>query len=90
MTPAIAQMVLGRACEGQTQKPRSLIGDLSNREKEIVSCISEGLTNKEIAQRLRLAEKTVRNNVSAILTKLNVERRAHAVALYVREKGNFS
>ena len=86
----IAQMVLGRACEGQTQKPKSPIGELSSRETEIISCISEGLTNKEIAERLRLAEKTVRNNVSTILTKLNVERRAHAVALYVREKGNFS
>lgn len=54
--------------------------DLTAREREILDLIAAGLGNHEIARRLVLSEKTVRNNVSAILTKMQVSDRAAAVA----------
>jgi len=52
---------------------------LSDREREILSLVAQHLTNPEIARRLDLAEKTVRNNVSNIFTKLQVAGRAEAI-----------
>jgi len=54
--------------------------DLTAREREILDLVATGLGNHEIARRLFLSEKTVRNNVAAILTKLQVPDRAAAVA----------
>ncbi|MDQ2909332.1 MAG: response regulator transcription factor [Candidatus Eremiobacteraeota bacterium] len=52
------------------------IGDLSSREFEIVRLIAEGLSNREIGKRLTLSEKTVKNHVSHILSKLKVSARS--------------
>jgi DNA-binding NarL/FixJ family response regulator len=57
---------------------------LTEREVEIISLIAEGLSNREIAGRLFLAEKTVKNYVSVILGKLGMQRRTQA-ALYASE-----
>jgi len=54
--------------------------ELTAREREILDLVAAGLRNHEIARRLVLSEKTVRNNVAAILTKLHVRDRAAAVA----------
>jgi DNA-binding NarL/FixJ family response regulator len=54
---------------------------LTSREEEIVGLIDEGLSNKEIAQRLSIAVSTVKNHVHSILEKLQVDRRGEAVAL---------
>lgn len=54
---------------------------LSARESEVLALIAEGLSNSQIAGHLVLSEKTVRNNVSAVLTKLGVPTRAAAIAL---------
>ncbi|MFE0605670.1 response regulator [Streptomyces sp. NPDC058892] len=53
----------------------------TDREKEILVLVSEGLTNKEIGQRLYLAEKTVKNIISRLFTKLGVERRVQAAVI---------
>ncbi|MFC4068886.1 response regulator [Actinoplanes subglobosus] len=53
---------------------------LTGREREILELVAAGLKNHEIARRLVLSEKTIRNNVAAILTKLQVSDRAAAVA----------
>jgi DNA-binding CsgD family transcriptional regulator len=53
---------------------------LSAREREILVLLTQQLTNAEIAARLQLSEKTVRNHVSNILTKLRVPTRAEAIA----------
>ncbi|WP_407840660.1 response regulator [Streptomyces sp. DSM 116496] len=53
----------------------------TDREKEILVMVSEGLTNREIGNRLYLAEKTVKNIVSRLLTKLGVERRVQAAVI---------
>ena len=54
---------------------------LTTRETEILRLIAEQLTNPEVAQSLGLTEKTIRNNVSSIFTKLRVATRAQAIAI---------
>jgi two-component system, NarL family, response regulator DevR len=53
---------------------------LTPTEARILEMIAEGLTNKQIGEKIHLAEKTVKNYVSTILTKLQVSRRAEAAA----------
>jgi len=57
------------------------LGDLTARERQILEVVAEGLDNYEIAARLKISEKTVRNHVSTIFSKLNAKSRAQAVAL---------
>src|SRR6266550_8229360 len=57
---------------------------LSSQEKRVLDLIGEGLTNREIAERMFLSEKTVKNYVSALLTKLGMNRRSQAAALVAR------
>jgi pimeloyl-ACP methyl ester carboxylesterase/DNA-binding CsgD family transcriptional regulator len=57
------------------------LGDLTARERGILEVVAEGLDNYEIAARLKISEKTVRNHVSTIFSKLNIKSRAQAVAL---------
>ncbi len=66
--------------------PGSLIEPLSDREQEILKLLAEGLTNREIAQRLYLAEGTVKNYISSILMKIDARDRTQA-ALRARELG---
>jgi two-component system response regulator DevR len=60
-----------------TEKPDPLSG-LTDQERTLLSLLSEGLTNKQIADRMFLAEKTVKNYVSRLLAKLGMERRTQA------------
>jgi DNA-binding NarL/FixJ family response regulator len=57
---------------------------LTDREQEILRLIADGATNREIGERLYLAEKTVRNYVSGLLAKLGVQRRSEAAAYAAR------
>lgn len=59
----------------------SPLASLTPREREIIALIAEGLSNREIAGRLFLAEKTVKNYVSGILSKLGLQRRTQAAVL---------
>ncbi len=77
--PALTTRVLDRLRHGD-QTPDELAG-LTEREREIVVLIAEGLTNRQIGERLFLAEKTVKNYVSSILSKLGLERRTQAAVL---------
>ncbi len=62
---------------------------LSPREREILTLIGEGLTNRQIGKQLYLSEKTVKNNVSRLLAKLGVERRVQAAVIATTtESGN--
>ena len=64
------------------------VAALSEQEKRVLGLIGEGLTNRQIAERMFLAEKTVKNYVSSLLTKLGLERRTQAAALAVRRAGD--
>ena len=62
---------------GEDQRPDPLSG-LSSQERTLLSLLGEGLTNKQIADKMFLAEKTVKNYVSRLLSKLRMERRTQA------------
>lgn len=74
--------LMARLRSGQqpAEKPETLPG-LTDREREILDLIGEGLTNRQIGQRLYLAEKTVKNHISRLLAKLGVERRIQAAVI---------
>ena len=59
---------------------------LSNREMEVLECVTRGMSNKEIANELGISHQTVKNHVTAVLRKLNVEDRTQA-AVYALRKG---
>ena len=60
---------------------------LTQQERKILALVAEGKTNKEIAAEVFLSDKTVKNYVSSILAKLNLERRAQAAAYVARDQG---
>jgi pimeloyl-ACP methyl ester carboxylesterase/DNA-binding CsgD family transcriptional regulator len=57
------------------------LSDLTERERELLDNIARGLTNAEIAERLQISEKTVRNHISSIFSKLGVAHRAQAIVM---------
>jgi DNA-binding NarL/FixJ family response regulator len=61
------------------------VAALSDQEKRVLELIGEGLTNRQIAERMFLAEKTVKNYVSSLLTKLGMQRRTQAAAFVARQ-----
>jgi DNA-binding NarL/FixJ family response regulator len=77
--PAVAPKLLSFVREGPPASGE-LIAGLTPREREVLRLLAHGLTNAAIADRLHLAEGTVRNHVSALLGKLNVDDRAQATA----------
>jgi DNA-binding NarL/FixJ family response regulator len=79
---AVAGRVLRLAAEG----PRQLLPDLTPRERDVLDLLAAGLRNSEIAARLGMSEKTVRNHISSVLFKLGVNDRT-AAALRGREAG---
>ena len=81
--PKVARHVLNEF-RGLTRTLEGIAAPLTNRETQILTYIAEGNSNKEIARILSISEQTIKNHVSAILRKLNVNDRAHAVALALR------
>jgi two-component system, NarL family, response regulator DevR len=76
LDPSVTERLLVRLREGETQDPR--LASLSDREREVLALIADGLTNRQIGERLFLAEKTVKNYVSGLLAKLGMQRRTQA------------
>ncbi|TVT51388.1 response regulator transcription factor [Amycolatopsis cynarae] len=64
------------------------LSGLSERERTLLDLIGEGLTNRQISERMFLAEKTVKNYVSRLLTKLGLERRTQAAVLATKMREN--
>jgi DNA-binding NarL/FixJ family response regulator len=85
LDPAITARVLERIRHG-VEEPREL-KSLTDQERRILEYIAEGLTNHEIAQRMFLADKTVKNYVSSVLAKLGLERRTQAAVLATKLLG---
>ena len=84
LDPALTDRVLRRLREGPEEEP--LLASLTNQERRILDQIAEGKTNRQIAEDMYLAEKTVKNYVSNLLTKLGMERRTQAASYATRIK----
>ncbi len=86
LDPAVTEKVLERirriATGGQTDE----LAALTAQERRILMLVAEGKTNKEIATDIFLSDKTVKNYVSSILSKLNLERRAQAAAFVAKHR----
>jgi two-component system, NarL family, response regulator DevR len=82
LDPLLTQRVLERIRTGTVEDER--ISQLTEQEIKIFELIGEGLTNRQIAERVHLAEKTVKNYVSNLLMKLGMERRTEAAAFAAR------
>jgi DNA-binding NarL/FixJ family response regulator len=85
LDPEAARKVMARMRE-QANRSDPLAG-LTGQERKILELIGEGLTNRQIGQRMYLAEKTVKNYVSALFAKLGMERRTQAAAFATRVFG---
>jgi two-component system, NarL family, response regulator DevR len=84
LDPSVTARVLERLRAGPDED--ELLARLSPQERNILLLIADGLTNRQIAERVHLAEKTVKNYVSNLLSKLGMERRTQA-AVYAARLG---
>jgi DNA-binding NarL/FixJ family response regulator len=84
LDPAVTARVLDRLRTPPADDER--LARLTDQERRILDLIAEGLTNRQIAQRIHLAEKTVKNYVSNLLAKLGMERRTQAAVYAARLK----
>ena len=76
LDPAVTAQVLDRLRRGPVKDPE--LAGLTDKELKILEYIGQGMTNRQIGERIHLAEKTVKNYVSNILSKLDLERRTQA------------
>jgi DNA-binding NarL/FixJ family response regulator len=79
LDPSLTARVLERVRSGPAEHKE--LASLTEQEHKILALVAEGLTNRQIAERMFLAEKTVKNYVSSILSKLGLERRTQAAVL---------
>jgi DNA-binding NarL/FixJ family response regulator len=86
IAPAIAERMLRDLTAPDPQSARSRTASLSDREREVLARLSEGLTNREIAERLDVSEATVKTHVRHVLEKLHVRNRAEAAAFAGRDQ----
>jgi DNA-binding NarL/FixJ family response regulator len=82
--PVIAGRVLEQVSSRQSHTATQITSKLTEREIEILNLIAKGLSNADISARLFLSEGTVRNHVSAILTKLGVSDRTQAAVIAIQ------
>jgi DNA-binding NarL/FixJ family response regulator len=86
LDPGVTKRVLERLRKAKFDEKDPKLARLSPQEERILDMVGEGLTNKEIAERIHLSDKTVKNYVSTILQKLEVARRAEAASYIARSK----
>jgi two-component system response regulator DevR len=86
LDPAVTERVLERVRRIASGDEKDELSDLTAQERKILKLVAEGKTNKEIAAEVFLSDKTVKNYVSSILSKLNLQRRAQAAAFVARHR----
>lgn len=80
LDPSVTQRVLERIRSGGSSEPAEL-QSLTPQERRILELVAQGMTNRQIGEQLFLAEKTVKNYVTSILSKLGMQRRTQAAVL---------
>jgi DNA-binding NarL/FixJ family response regulator len=88
LDPAVTERVLERVRRIATGQMNDDFSVLTPQEQKILMLVAEGKTNKEIAADVFLSDKTVKNYVSSILSKLNLQRRAQAAALVAKHRSD--
>lgn len=83
LDPAVTGRVLSRLRDEEQEDPR--IAALTPQERDILSHVAEGLTNRQVGEQLHLAEKTVKNTMTSILRKLGMARRTEAAVFWTQE-----
>jgi two-component system response regulator DevR len=83
LDPSLAGQVLNLVKRRSGLSAAEKLQQLSFQERRVVAHLAEGMTNKQIGEQLGLTEKTVKNYLATIFTKLNIERRSQAAALFV-------
>jgi DNA-binding NarL/FixJ family response regulator len=86
LDPAVTEKVLERVRRIASGTYSNEVAQLTGQEQKILLLVAEGKTNKEIAGEIFLSDKTVKNYVSSILSKLNLERRAQAAAFVAKHR----
>lgn len=84
LDPAVTASVLDRVRRGTEDPAEATLRHLSEQERRVLALLAEGLTNRQIGERLFLAEKTVKNYVTSLLAKLGLQRRTQAAVLASR------
>ncbi len=86
LDPSVTRKVLERLRSASHLEEGGAFGELTDQERRVLVRLAEGRSNREIAQSMELAEKTVRNYVSNILSKLGLASRAQAAAFAIRNR----
>jgi DNA-binding NarL/FixJ family response regulator len=87
IAPEVTRRLIARFAEvSPRREAAAATGELSDREREVLLLVAHGLTNAEIGRRLGVEETTVKTHVSAVLSKLSLQRRVEAV-IYAYESG---
>ncbi|MGZ6311911.1 MAG: response regulator [Candidatus Limnocylindrales bacterium] len=86
LDPAVTSQVLERIRRIAANDQPDELAELTQQERKILMLVAEGKTNKEIVAEVFLSDKTVKNYVSSILSKLNLERRAQAAAFVAKHR----
>ena len=84
LDPAVTGRVLQRLREPDTEDPR--LARLTDQERRILALVAEVRTNRSVAEEMHLAEKTVKNYMSSILSKLEMERRTEAAVFWTQQQ----
>jgi two-component system, NarL family, response regulator DevR len=85
LDPMVVEIVRERLRQGPSVDPRLI--SMNSREREILALIADGLTNRQIGTRLHLTEKTVKNYVSSMLSKLGMQSRTQAAVFQLQHPG---
>jgi len=82
MAPAVAEQVVEHLREGGKQQQRHRIEALSTQERRVLELVAKGMSNRQVADALKLSEKTIKNYFSSVLSKLSANRRTEAAAMF--------
>jgi two-component system, NarL family, response regulator DevR len=86
LDPAVTRSVLDRLRNASRLEEAGAFADLTEQERRVLAHIADGASNRLIAERMGLAEKTVRNYVSSVLAKLGLDSRAQAAGYAIRNR----